>query len=145
MEISPLRPLDPARPVTGARPLRPAGKAIGEFARLVGNFAGDVDRLQREAARQVAELAAGPPVVDDAAADTSSLWTAARTKDYVDSLIKGLDWQDSVIALAAEVPAAPVAGDRYIAAGAPGRKSDRAKNAPDSTRNSAIISGCWIS
>lgn len=38
----------------------------------------------------------------------------AATKDYVDSLVQGLDWQDSVLDELANPPGEPAEGDRYI-------------------------------
>ena len=53
--------------------------------------------------------------VNDSGTTTSDLWTASKTKSYVDSLVSGLDWQDSVLDKDLSTPpASPSNGDRYI-------------------------------
>jgi hypothetical protein len=93
---------------------------LGEEAVAAGNLAYGID------ASPIAFNAAAVAgrTVDDSGLDTSSLWTAAKTKDYVDSLVNGLDWQNSVQSFTTVVPAAPAAGGRYIANGAPGWNTD---------------------
>lgn len=52
--------------------------------------------------------------VDDAQNTTSYLWTAGKTKSYADSLIQGLDWQNSVVDTSTAPPVSPNDGDRYL-------------------------------
>lgn len=52
--------------------------------------------------------------VDDTQTTTSYLWTAGKTKTYVDGLIQGLDWQNSVLDSVIEPPISPVTGNRYL-------------------------------
>lgn len=40
--------------------------------------------------------------------------SVATLKDYVDSLVQGLDWQNSVLGELADPPGSPSEGDRYI-------------------------------
>jgi hypothetical protein len=67
-----------------------------------------------------ADAVDGAGLDDGAAAANDVLWSSLRVKEYVDGLVLGLDWQDSVVAFVAAVPAAPVAGLRVIASGVAG-------------------------
>jgi len=55
----------------------------------------------------------GGKTVDDTKITTDYLWTANKTKTYVDDLLKGLDWQESVKNIVNDPPT-PSNGDRYI-------------------------------
>jgi hypothetical protein len=58
--------------------------------------------------------------VNDSGTSTSDLWTASKIKTYVDSLVSGLDWQDSVLDKDLnDPPASPSTGDRYITSAPP--------------------------
>ena len=54
--------------------------------------------------------------VNDSATGTSDLWTAGKIISYVQQFANGLDWQESVLSIAATEPVAPVTGDRYLLA-----------------------------
>ncbi len=45
---------------------------------------------------------------------TPTAGSEPATKEFVESLVQGLDWQESVLGELAEPPASPVAGDRYL-------------------------------
>lgn len=45
---------------------------------------------------------------------TPTIGTDAASKDYVDSLVQGLSWQEPVISFLADPPGAPTIGDRYV-------------------------------
>ncbi len=53
--------------------------------------------------------------VNDSGTSTSDIWTASKIKTYVDSLVSGIDWQESVLDKDLnDPPASPSNGDRYI-------------------------------
>jgi len=68
---------------------------------------------------EVGDLKAPTKALDMASQKITSLPTPTTgsepaTKDFVDSLVQGLDWQESVLEELAEPPAEPGAGDRYL-------------------------------
>ncbi len=88
----------------------------GEF--LVGTGAGVFDWESGSTARDSLGLGASDTVAHATvtASNAPSAGTHLTNKDYVDSLVQGLDWQESVLAIADNTAAPPteVTGDRYL-------------------------------
>ncbi|MBA7664592.1 hypothetical protein ES703_72653 [subsurface metagenome] len=68
---------------------------------------------------EVGDLKAPTKALDMASQKITSLPTPTNgsepaTKEFVESLVMGLDWQDSVLDELAEPPSSPTAGDRYL-------------------------------
>lgn len=52
--------------------------------------------------------------VNDSSVSTDDLWTAFKAKQYIDSLITNLDWQNSVLATLDTPAVSPPTGGRYL-------------------------------
>ncbi|GAI76094.1 unnamed protein product, partial [marine sediment metagenome] len=68
---------------------------------------------------EVGDLKAPTKALDMASQKITSLPTPTAgsepaTKEFVESLVQGLDWQQSVLGELAEPPVSPAAGDRYL-------------------------------
>jgi sugar lactone lactonase YvrE/uncharacterized protein YqcC (DUF446 family) len=78
--------------------------------------AADADRAALADTVVAAGLAEGAGLDDGAGAAGNVLWSSQRIKEYVDGLVMGLDWQNSVVSFVSVVPSAPTPGLRVIAA-----------------------------
>ena len=84
-----------------------SGGIVQDHGSLVG--LGDDDHTQyilADGTRAFTGVVGGITPTDD---------THLTTKQYVDNLAQGLDWQDSVISTTSGTPTSPSTGDRYIA------------------------------
>lgn len=89
---------------------------------LTGLVLGGAADLDGETLENVATLAAaGSAISVDAPIDGQDPTAESEltTKSYVDSVVQGLDWQESVIDEQNDPPSDPSDGDRYLVGGSP--------------------------
>jgi len=98
----------------------------------VGTTSGNPHSVTLEEARTESNVLAGDIDMNSAGTVTGlnapSAGSDATTKDYVDGLIQGLDWQDSVLDKDLVTAPSPTIGNRYIVAGTGGDWSGGAVN-----------------